>query len=801
MKELTKSFIQVFVLYSILFSVIFGSAIQVNYQIASIDDDTWFSDVGTQFQNTPYIPVIQTTTDVTGAIAFRNISVPTSSTVNEAILSLRTVKADNWTFGNPNMFVSIYGIRRNDLTIWSPPNNSQIFDLPLTSENVLWNVANQSVDRWVNISVTQIVQEIVSLYNWQAGNDIGFKFLAVSDFLPRYFKSFDGFPSQSARLFITYGVNTPPTPQDVYQETYRNQTIWNRTITGSGGNLTMIKLDDFTSNYSDIVIDGAPWQRKILYSNVTESYYVFYSTNLHPVYTGVTLYARFDSNGILQSQDNLFYYGLASAFRDLHDFDVAINRQGTRIYTIASYDLDAGDNGFNNANKETLRWLYHSVNISSNELDWINSRTLSDIVLQPFTDIDRYENTQISILPNGNQLVSFGSKDGAVYSAWCMLNNLTFAWNTRYGFNPESVMVDLTAWNPSNLYYHTLNMGNFNFSGVSFILRSRDAGFDWDYGGASTDDFLNEVNENAGYVYNGYTIANWESQGTDTGINQDHFGNLGRNSPTCSYSYDGTLYSDVFDTTGNIESWIYNNTDGDFNKEQNSITTPLFYTLEYGYAFEDGNISMIYSDGSDVWFGRNYNFSSDNWDNNYTLITMNSVITDAKGRQDYGSSLKMMGREGWNNFDNLNVGGAVSVIDDTGSNGNLTLYLLSRTDPDFRIVVFINGTLQDNDCLDQAYWDYQTHGNYTLYLERVKGCIDAIIGVDPQDPNPPASNYPDTGIFTRFGLRWIVLYLGFILIFGALCLMAWRTYSIEWYAIFIFMIITGLGLLWSVSSI
>jgi hypothetical protein len=795
MKDLTKAFLQAFILTQIVFSVFVAHAVNVNYQVNDIYDDLWFSQVGTQWQTTPYIPLVQSSSDVTGVIAFRNLSIPAYATINTAILSLRTVQTDNYTLGD-NLLVTIYGIRDPDIPSFSPPNN--VVTLPITNNFVTWNVTEQNIDQWVNITVTNIVQEIVSLYGWSSGSNLGFEILSVADSPPRWFKAYDTIPSHSARLYITHSVNTPPQGGDQYEETYRNQTIWNRTTTANE-NLSITKLGEFDS-YNDIEIDGAPWQRKILYSNVTDNWYVFYSSNSHPVFTGVTLYARFSRSGTLLSQDQIVWGGLATPFRDLHDFDVAINRQGTRIYLIASYDLDAGNNGFNNADKETLRWIAFRVNATTRELDQIATQVISDIALQPMSDIDRYENTQISVLPNGWQIISFGTKDGAVYSAWCMLNNLTDAWNLRYGFNPESVMVDLTAWNPSNVYYHTLNMGVFNETGLTFMLRARDAGFDWDYGGALVDNFVDEVNENAGYVYNGYTIANFESLGTDTGGNQDHFGALGRNSPTASYSYSGTIYSDLFHLAGRFETWVYNETDNDMNKDADIITTPLFYVLEYGYAFEDGNISMIYTDASNVWYGRNFNFNVPQWDNNYTIRQMNSIITDAKGRQDYGSSLYMFGFDGWDNYP-LNVGGGLGVIDDTGAVGNYTLYLVDKGVADFRYIVIINGTEYTSGCLDLAYWNYQVHLNTTRYLEDVRACIDvALGGTDPQNPNPPSTNY-QTGVFTRFGLRWLLLVIGFLLIFGTLSIMAWKTFAVHWYAMFIIMIVIGLGLLWSVATI
>lgn len=794
MKALLKQILQVLILVNVFTSFIFAFGTKVNFQVNNGNDDTWFSSVGSQFQSSPYIPLIQTETDVIGAIAFRNLSIPASSQINTAILSLRTVKAYNWTFGNPDMYVSIYGIRLNDLPDWTAPNT--VYDLPLTSQLVNWNVANASADQWVNITVTKIVQEITSLYGWNLGNDLGFKILSVSSYIPRYFKANESIPTHSARLYITYGENTAPSSDDTYQESYRNITIWNRTTTGSGGNLTLFKTDDFTSAYADIWINGIPSQRKIIYSNVTESFYVFYSTINHPLYTGAVLYARFNRNGILQSQDNVFYGTLASQFYDAQDFDVGISRDGELIYSILCVDTTAGLNEIQNWDKETLRYVVHSVNTTTLELDQEYTELLSQRAVAPWNLYNKFEYVQMEVLPNGWQIVTSGYKDGASYGSFSVLNNLSLSWNDAYGLTVESLAVDLGD-NPANVLFHVTTWSFFNESGVLAMIRSRDAGLDWEYGGYTCNDFINEVIDQGDYVYNSYNITRWLKQGFDSGANQR---GLPRDITTISESQDGNIMNMYFENVGRFETWIYNDTDNDYNKEADVIVQLGDYSLVFAYHFEDGNSSLIYTDGDKHWFARNYNFNITDFDNNYTLIEMNSAITQTKGNEDYGSSLKMYGLDGQNDFDP--VRGALGVIDDTFSGGgNYSFYLLSVTQPDFRIIVVDeNGTVIDNGCMDQAYWNYQVHGNYTLYLEQVKACIDVYLGgSDPQNPNPPDSNYPE-GIFSRFGVRWLFLLIGFLCIFIPLCAMAWRTFPLEYYGIFVVVMLIGLGLLWSIAS-
>jgi hypothetical protein len=436
--------------------------------------------------------------------------------------------------------------------------------------------------------------------------------------------------------------------------------------------LKLDKADSFTSAYPDIVHDGAPYQRRILYSNMTNYWYVFYTTSNHVTYTGAVLYAIYESDGTLVSYDNVFYGDLSTIYSDVLDYDVAINRNGNKVYLVFSQDLNAGNNAFNNADKETLRWVYFEV-LSNGLLNETSKQLLSSLAVQPFTDINRYENVQMSVLYNGYQVISFGSKDGTVYSAWLMINNETVSFNLRYGFNPESLEVDFGN-NPSNVYYHSLTVGNFNKSGISFVLIHRDTNFYWDFFGASCNNIMDEINVNNDYVYNGYTQANWINQGIDTTALQTHQSSLGRNSPTASFSYDGTIHNDIYVNSEVFRSWVYNKTDNDFNKHKNILGSPSTYVLQYAYAFEDGRISMIYAQNTKRWYERDYDFTIDNWNTNYSILKMNSQIDEAKGKADYGSSLKAYGYSGWNDFSL--VSGALSVIDDTYSGGgNVTFYV------------------------------------------------------------------------------------------------------------------------------
>jgi hypothetical protein len=104
-----------------------------------------------------------------------------------------------------------------------------------------------------------------------------------------------------------------------------------------------------------------------------------------------------------------------------------------------------------------------------------------------------------------------------------------------------------------------------------------------------------------------------------------------------------------------------------------------------------------------------------------------------------------------------------------------------------------DGNTLNNTCLQNA----QT-------LEEVKACIDNLLnGTDPQNPNPPTSNYPSdgTGQLTRFNTRFWIWVIGWVCVWSPLFAMAYRRFPLQYYPMLVMTIIAGLGLLWSIGTI
>jgi len=102
------------------------------------------------------------------------------------------------------------------------------------------------------------------------------------------------------------------------------------------------------------------------------------------------------------------------------------------------------------------------------------------------------------------------------------------------------------------------------------------------------------------------------------------------------------------------------------------------------------------------------------------------------------------------------------------------------------IVTDENGTIIDED-LD----DY----------EDAIDIIEDILGADPEDPDPPAEDWAETGPFTRFRTRFYFLIMGLFMLFGPLFTFAYRRPSGYAFVIGLFIMLVGFSFLIHVGSV
>lgn len=103
------------------------------------------------------------------------------------------------------------------------------------------------------------------------------------------------------------------------------------------------------------------------------------------------------------------------------------------------------------------------------------------------------------------------------------------------------------------------------------------------------------------------------------------------------------------------------------------------------------------------------------------------------------------------------------------------------------IVADENGTVIDDDLDD--------------YEDALIAIEEEIGDPDPEDPDPPGQEWPETGPFTRFKTRGYFFILGFACFFGPVWFFAWRRPSGYYILVGLLIMLMGVGLIIHVGSI
>ena len=141
-----------------------------------------------------------------------------------------------------------------------------------------------------------------------------------------------------------------------------------------------------------------------------------------------------------------------------------------------------------------------------------------------------------------------------------------------------------------------------------------------------------------------------------------------------------------------------------------------------------------------------------------------------------------LSRAGLVSYDGLNWGyleNMVILVDSAPALNGTVYYVMD-----------VNGTIIWTDVAPDIDW--------------VEDFIDDYIdpgGGDPLDPTPGTQGFPDEGPFTRFKMRLYYLFIGLGCIFGPLWAMAYKKFDVVGYAGCFIIIVTGVGLLWSITGI
>lgn len=193
-------------------------------------DDAFITAIGAYFGTTGSLPLQSGTTDVISGLRFQNLTIAQDAKINNATLFVRTMYEFDPVV---NISVTIYGIAENDAYSFS---GSGDFTRSYTLNYVNWNVTDvNGRGIWHNVSVTEIVQEVISRYGWRSGNSLAFLILCPEGEVRREFATIDQNIVYRPRLDITYDVEPadPSTGADPpYNDTDVWSWFWNRTYRG-----------------------------------------------------------------------------------------------------------------------------------------------------------------------------------------------------------------------------------------------------------------------------------------------------------------------------------------------------------------------------------------------------------------------------------------------------------------------------------------------------------------------------------------------------------------------------------------
>jgi hypothetical protein len=198
-------------------------------------DDAFITGIGAYFGTTPFIFLRELSQNIIAGVRFRNLTISQGTKINNATLLVRTI----YTYdAGTNITVTIAG---DDVDQSEAFVNSSSFTRTYTNAFVVWNISDVNGNSWHNVSVTEIVQEIVDRPGWTSGNDLSLVIFTDAGTPRREFASVDGNPAHVAILNITYAETpasgpiadqaTPPyNDTDDYtwelNDTYRGFDIW-----------------------------------------------------------------------------------------------------------------------------------------------------------------------------------------------------------------------------------------------------------------------------------------------------------------------------------------------------------------------------------------------------------------------------------------------------------------------------------------------------------------------------------------------------------------------------------------------
>lgn len=234
----------------------------------------YWDESGTRWDNYIGTPIIRTgyQQDTWGAVLFPNISIPKDSLIDSANLSLYFTYAFD-PIATP-LTISIWGIRHTFKDFDGNQQTLSVVDrsAPLGAYATNVDLKDLNSSQYVVIDVTDQVQEIITMYDWEENDSLGFMVLGAYQPVSRTYQSNVGLYVPQLNITFDEYQGYPDNVVDVYQ----NYTI---TQDSSLNSSSMIIVDRSDKTELAVLDTSNP-------SNMSWNYYDLNNSNVENYRTG-----------------------------------------------------------------------------------------------------------------------------------------------------------------------------------------------------------------------------------------------------------------------------------------------------------------------------------------------------------------------------------------------------------------------------------------------------------------------------------------------------------------------------------
>jgi hypothetical protein len=703
-------------------------------------DDGFITETGVKWFNTYFVQLKAETVNTNGYFIFRTMSdLGPNMTINNAYLQLTAPPGLNSSGTVYN--VTAYGLRVNDIPAWSAYEDTpDLNSYPQTTAFTNFDVDPIVNGTSYNVTVTEIVREIYSLYNWTNYKDFGFRISSVQDPIIRYAQSREYSSSNMAKLYIEYTNETA-----TGGETYRGYVI------------TPAPSTEYI--YGSIVINSTQIGEYIRPVSGQGENGLGYSANIEGTTLGNNDYFGFpvaDHDVGFIRNSRLYYVSQRGGLNTtLTLMSVPLSDLTSETYHGVILDVSSGNPDQWDLAIDTTdptEDFLHIASIKDNRLYYANmSLTYFNASTTETLHIGGASTeaggVDIEISTGGHVYISAGiAKTGGSALA---IENLMMPDNRTAWYQQEIAL-------SNTVQYPSLE----EMGGYMHLQISRLGGTDYRYYYNAPDgtpsftfkQLLVTSTSNMGDYRRMYYHTNFfASNVTYRDVLVDFVRFHKENPKQIGYNYiyqtaPGAFTATTFSDTGNA------------NQTVDLYNMNVWEVAEGKYAY------MATVTGQDSIYRH--------------AQTVNSVYN-----LNHWNTPTYVGQ--WADYDwDMQTASTLLVANlipstQSGSGG------FDVTDSE--------GNTVNNTCLDNA-----------VTIEEVKACLDILLGgSDPQDPDPPGSTYPPDGpgALTRFNMRFWIWVIGWICVIAPSIRIASGGLPIQYYYGFFLMILTGIALIWSSMGI